>query len=230
MSDSPNISIYLNRHALYHALVGVTYVQKCFILFASFSATKEIETLIKRYVIHNLHLRLYLPHVLLLVQANQIVLLVLHRLAILSWNSIVSAAKYLFMQDYPASKLSRALWWRGRKTTSRTTSLQLLLWNLNSTSNSPVAPCQISCQISTNQRKAEMSGSVKKHWKTHTKGNDIITNVISTNQHFSWLFRCRYSNSRDVVASSPSFSRSAARAPQRACHRLMQYPPLSYLA
>ena len=230
MSESPNISIYLNRHALYHALVGVTYVQKHFILFASFSAKKEIETLIKRYVIHNLHLRLYLPHVLLLVQANQIVLLVLHRLAILSWNSIVSAAKYLFMQDYPASKLSRALWWRGRKTTSRTTSLQLLLWNLNSTSNSPVAPRQISCQISANQRKAEMSGSVKKHWKTHTKGNDIITNVISTNQHFSLLFRCRYSNSRDVVASSPSFSRSAARAPQRACHRLMEYPPLSYLA
>ena len=29
------------------------------------------------------------------------------------------------------------------------------------------------------------------------------------------LFRCRYSNSRDVVASSPSFSRPAARAPQR---------------
>ena len=108
--------------------------------------------------------------------------------------------------------------------------LELLLWNLNSTSNSPVAPRQISCQISANQRKAEMSWSVKKHWKTHTKGNDIITNVISTNQHFSLLFRCRYSNSRDVVASSPSFSRSAARAPQRACHRLMEYPPLSYLA
>ena len=31
------------------------------------------------------------------------------------------------------------------------------------------------------------------------------------------LFRCRYSNSRDVVASSPSFSRPAARAPRRAC-------------
>ena len=42
------------------------------------------EKRIKCYVIHNLHLRLYLPHVLLLVQANQIVLLVLHRPAILS--------------------------------------------------------------------------------------------------------------------------------------------------
>ena len=33
------------------------------------------------------------------------------------------------------------------------------------------------------------------------------------------LFQCRYSNSRDVVSSSPSFPppRSAARAPRRAC-------------
>ena len=31
------------------------------------------------------------------------------------------------------------------------------------------------------------------------------------------LFQCRYSNSRDVVASSPSFSDPAARVPQRAC-------------
>ena len=31
------------------------------------------------------------------------------------------------------------------------------------------------------------------------------------------LFRCRYSNSRDVVASSPSFSRPAAWSPRRAC-------------
>ena len=31
------------------------------------------------------------------------------------------------------------------------------------------------------------------------------------------LFQCRYSNSRDVVASSPSFSGPAARAPQRPC-------------
>ena len=29
-----------------------------------------------------------------------------------------------------------------------------------------------------------------------------------------WLFRCRYSNSRDVVASSPSFSRADASAPE----------------
>ena len=38
------------------------------------------------------------------------------------------------------------------------------------------------------------------------------------------LFRCGYSNSRDVVARSPSFSRPAARAPRRACSQAT-YPP-----
>ena len=38
------------------------------------------------------------------------------------------------------------------------------------------------------------------------------------------LFRCRYSNSRDVVASSPSFSRPAARAPRRPCLRAKVRP------
>ena len=57
-----------------------------------------------------------------------------------------------------------------------------------------------------NQCKAEISTNVNKHWKTHAKGNDIITHVIPANQHFASTFsQCRYSNSRDVVASSPSF-------------------------
>ena len=34
---------------------------------------------------------------------------------------------------------------------------------------------------------------------------------------FRIVFQCRYSNSRDAVASSPSFSRPTARAPPRAC-------------
>jgi len=46
------------------------------------------------------------------------------------------------------SKLSEALWWLGRK---RKESLQLRFWNLNSSSNSPVAPRWLSCQISANQ-------------------------------------------------------------------------------
>ena len=110
----------------------------------------------------------------------------------------------------------RALWGRGGK---RKESLQLPLWNLNSTSNSPVAPRRLSCQIFANQREAETSAIVNKHWKTRAKGNGVITNVISANQHFA----STYSFSRDVAVSSPSFSRPAARAPQRACS------PVGYL-
>ena len=86
---------------------------------------------------------------------------------------------------WPASKLSGALWRLGGK---RKESLQLRLWNLNSTSNSPVAPRRLSCQISANQREAETSANVNKHWKTRAKGNDVITNVISANQHFASTF------------------------------------------
>ena len=65
-------------------------------------------------------------------------------------------------------------------------SLQPCLWNLNS----PVAPSQLSCQISVVQCQAEVSANVRKknigkHVKTHTKGNDIITNVISANRQHS---------------------------------------------
>ena len=83
------------------------------------------------------------------------------------------------------SKVSRALWWQRGK---RKESLQLRLWNLNSTSNSPLAPRRLNCQISANQRKAEMSINVKKHFKTCAKGKDVITNIISTNQHFASTF------------------------------------------
>ena len=60
--------------------------------------------------------------------------------------------------------------------------------------------------------------NVNKHWKTHAKGNEIITTAISTNQHTASTFLMqKLKNSRDFIASSPSFSRSAARAPRRAC-------------
>ena len=39
----------------------------------------------------------------------------------------------------------------------RRASMQLGLWNLNFTFNSPVAPCWLNCQFSTNPREAEMS-------------------------------------------------------------------------
>ena len=92
-------------------------------------------------------------------------------------------------------------------------SLQLRLWILNSTSHSPVAARRLSCQISADQREAETSGIVNKHWKTRAKGNGLITNVISANQHFA----STYLFSRDVAPGSSSFSRPAARAPRRAC-------------
>ena len=53
--------------------------------------------------------------------------------------------------------------------------------------------------------------------KAQAKGNGIITNVISANQHFSSTFLMQILNSRDIVASSPSFSLPTARVPERAC-------------
>ena len=102
-------------------------------------------------------------------------------------------------------KTGRALWRRGGKGNE---SLQLRLWNFNSTSNFPVAPRRLSCQISANQREEETSANVSKHWKTRAKGNDVITNVISANQHFASTFSMhRFSNSRHVNESFISFSR-----------------------
>ena len=103
---------------------------------------------------------------------------------------------------WPESKLSRALCRRGGK---RKESLQLRFRNLNSTSNSPVPPRRLSCQISANQREAETSANVNKHRKSSAKGNDVITNVISANQHFASTFAMQIFKSKDVVASSPSF-------------------------
>ena len=69
-------------------------------------------------------------------------------------------------------------------------SLQIRLSKLNSTSNAPVAPRQLSCPISANQREAETSANVKKktYQKTRAKGNDVIANVISANQNFAPTF------------------------------------------
>ena len=90
-----------------------------------------------------------------------------------------------FMQyDSPRASCWGALA-AGRKSKE---SLQLHLWNLNSTSSFPVAPHQLSCQISANEHEAVKSTHVNKHCKKHAKGNDIITNVISANKHFASTF------------------------------------------
>ena len=44
-----------------------------------------------------------------------------------------------------------------------------------------MSPYLLSCQFSANQRKAEMSTNA---CKQTLKGIDVITNVISANQHF----------------------------------------------
>ena len=66
-----------------------------------------------------------------------------------------------------------------------TTSLELIL---NSTSNSSVVPRRLSCQFSDNQNEAETSANINTNWKTRSKGNAVITNAISANQHFASTF------------------------------------------
>ena len=43
------------------------------------------------------------------------------------------------------------------------------------------------------KREAETSANVSKCWKTRAKGNDVITNVISANQHFASTFSMKLS-------------------------------------
>ena len=103
------------------------------------------------------------------------------------------------------------------------------LWNLNSTSNSTVAPCQLSCQISDNQRKAETNTNLNKHWKICAKSNNVITNVIFTNQHFALTILMQIFKFQRWVASSPSFCRPVARAPWRACSQASFFSKVNIL-
>ena len=60
----------------------------------------------------------------------------------------------------------QALWGalaKGQEKEGDLEALQLRLWDLNSTSNSPAAPCRLSRQLSANHWEAEMSASVNKH-------------------------------------------------------------------
>ena len=90
--------------------------------------------------------------------------------------------------------------------------MQLCLWNLNITSNFPLAPCRLGCQISANQHR-----NVNKYQKKHVPR--VMTSLLSSPpiSILHQLFQCRYSKSRDIVASSPFFSCPVNRAPRRAC-------------
>ena len=116
---------------------------------------------------------------------------------------------YNFYKSSQQGELSGALWWQGGR---KKESLQHVSGIWYSTSNSPVAPRRLSCQISTNQCEAEKSANVNEHWKKTNKKNvpRIITSLLMSSPPIRIshrLFRCRYSNSRNVVACCPSFSR-----------------------
>ena len=144
-----------------------------------------------------------------------LVYIILNNKSIVQFNNIVSFEKSFL---YCAIACVQALWGSLAARKEKGGELETMsLWNLNSTSNFPVALRRLSCQFSANHCEAEISANVNEHLKTRAKDNDVITYVISANEHFTALFRCRYSNSRIVVASSPSFSRPAARVPRRAC-------------
>ena len=79
--------------------------------------------------------------------------------------------------------------------------------------------------ISTKWKRARIKQTLKNAWKHPLR---VMTSLLMSSPPISishWLFRCIYSNSSDVVASPPSFSRPAARVPQGACS---QAPELFY--
>ena len=79
----------------------------------------------------------------------------------------------------------------------------------------PVAPRRLSCQITASQ--SVRSGNERECKQTRAKGNDLITNVISANQHFALTFSMQIFKFQRWVANSPSFSRPEARVPRRPC-------------
>ena len=120
----------------------------------------------------------------------------------------------------PASKLSGALWQCGEK---RKETIFLLLGELATMSLEFEFYLQFPCgSLSTelwaqsgNQR--ECKQTLKNAWK-HVPRVMMLLLMSSLPISIShWLFQCRYSNCREVVVSSPSFSRPATRLPWRAC-------------
>ena len=90
----------------------------------------------------------------------------------------------------------------------------------------PVARRRLSCQISTNQREAETSANINKHWKKRAKVNDVTTNVISANQHFPSTFSMPIFKFQRLSCKLSFLFPPAARAPRRACSQAsVQTPP-----
>ena len=95
------------------------------------------------------------------------------------------------------------------------------IW-MPSISNSPVAPCRLRCQISTNQREAETSENVTNK-KTNIEKHvlRVLTSLLMSSPPISISHRLLDADIQipetRAVASSPSFSSPASRAPRRAC-------------
>ena len=114
------------------------------------------------------------------------------------------------MFTYPASKLSGVLLRPGGK---RKESLHPLEFefHLQFPCGSPSTKLPNFRQSARSANEREYKQTLKKHVPR------VMTSLLMSFAPISISHRCRYSNSRDVVASSPSFSRPAAKAPRRAC-------------
>ena len=82
-------------------------------------------------------------------------------------------------------------------------------------------PCGLPSTELSDFRQSARSGN-EHECKQILKGTckRVMTSLLMSSPPISIshrLFRCRYSNSREVLSNSPSFSRPDPRAPRRAC-------------
>ena len=123
----------------------------------------------------------------------------------------LDSSVYYMDKHWPASKLSGAFWRRGEK---RKESLQLLLWNLNSACNSPVAPRRLNEAERGNER--ECKQTLKRY------APRVMTSFLTSSPHFSvqiFKFQRRSCKLSFLFPprrqSAPPSERPAVRAPRR---------------
>ena len=134
-------------------------------------------------------------------------------------NHFVARKNYATVEILVCEQALQVLWRRGKK---RKESLQLRLWNLNPSSNSLVATRRLCVSDFRQSARSENECECKQTLKNVLR---VMTSLLMSSPPISIshrLFLCRYSNSRDVVSSSTSFSRPAPRAPWRACSQSME--------
>ena len=127
---------------------------------------------------------------------------------------MILSSKHAFIAALSCEQALRDTLAAGRE---REGELQLRLWNLNSISNYPLARSRLS-----NQRETESSAHVKNNIEKHVPR--VMTSFLMSSPPISISHRCRHSNSRRAVASSPSGSPSRLFLPR------LQSAPESLLA